>query len=195
MSVLKSDAVTGTIQKSSGNAWFAELGCKWRKIESSKGGTHCQELTDLSWKSMLESPAWHDWLPSWQIFIEMFHIIVAGSHQGPFCVFRANIFRCCWFWVRTGDFANQILRTDHTHSVHYWSNRRTPLISRRILIVNYPLKSSSKHKIQHTKLLLDFFSISRVLSGVSWILVKINMKTVVIKIFNRIRQVTSQRSR
>ena len=66
MLVLKSDAVTGTIQKSSGNAWFAELGCKWRKIESSKGGTHCQELTDLSWKSMLESPAWHDWLPSWQ---------------------------------------------------------------------------------------------------------------------------------
>ena len=66
MSVLQSDAVTGTIQKSSGNAWFAELGCTSRKIESSKGGTHCQELTDLSWKSMLESPAWHDWLPSWQ---------------------------------------------------------------------------------------------------------------------------------
>ena len=99
MSVLKSDAVTGTIQKSSGNAWFAELDCKWRKIESSKGGTHCQELTDLSWKSMLESPAWHDWLPSWQnIHRNVSHHCRWQPHQGPFCVFRANIFRCCWFW-------------------------------------------------------------------------------------------------
>ena len=131
-----------------------------RKIESSKGGTLSVGLTDMSWKSMLESPAWHDWLPSWQ------NIHRNVSHHcrwqplhcpGPFVCFSSKYFPLV---LRTGDFANNRLRTDHTHSVHYWSNRRTPLISRRILIVNYPLKSPSKHKIQHIKLLCPFWTFS-----------------------------------
>ena len=160
---------------------------------------HCQELTDMSWKSMLESPAWHDWLPSWQnIHRNVSHHCrwqPLKCQAGPVFVFLSKYFSLV---LRTGDFANkQVLRTDHTHSVHYWSNRRTPLISRRILIVNYLLKSPSKQKIQYIKLLCPFWTfslrpvISRVLSSVLWILVNINMKTVVIKIFNRLLQVTS----
>ena len=122
---------------------------------------HCQELTDMSWKSMLESPAWHDWLPSWQNIHRnvSHHCRWQPLHcpSGPFVCFSSKYFPLV---LRTGDFANNRLRTDHTHSVHYWSNRRTPLISRRILIVNYPLKSPSKHKIQHIKLLCPFWTLS-----------------------------------
>ena len=150
-SVLQKDAMTGTIQKSSGNAWFAELDGEenWERRNALS-----VELTDMSWKSMLESQAWHDWLPSWQNIHRnvSHHCRWQQPLHCPFVCFSSKYFSLV---LRTGDFANNRLRPDHTHSVHYWSNRRTPLISRRILIVNYPLKSPSKHKILHT---LNFYA-------------------------------------
>ena len=77
---------------------------------------HCQELTDMSWKSMLESPAWHDWLPSWQnIHRNVSHHCrwqPLKCQAGPVFVFLSKYFSLV---LRIGRFCQQASITNRSH--------------------------------------------------------------------------------